>query len=164
MTIELAENDVELYSLLDNMHKGEIVHITCNDMDKRNNLISLVGKKKKIDIIDIEKINSNLTVKDYIVFYTMVTSVYHDNTIDELTSLLIQNEMEYMLDTMVNALSYIEKIKIRCIAAYMKQINCLVGKGLLDELEQNQKEEFVKFLEENFVKNYCLCLLFDKIQ
>lgn len=164
MTIELAENDVELYSLLDNMHKGEIVHITCNDMDKRNNLISLVGKKKKIDIIDIEKINSNLTVKDYIVFYTMVTSVYHDNTIDELTSLFIQNEMEYMLDTMVNALSHIEKIKIRCIAAYMKQINCLVGKGLLDELEQNQKEEFVKFLEENFVKNYCLCLLFDKIQ
>ena len=47
MTIELAENDVELYSLLDNMNKGEIVHITCNDMDKRNNLISLVRKKKK---------------------------------------------------------------------------------------------------------------------
>lgn len=155
---------IELEDLLDHMHENEIVHIIYNDIDKRDNLISLIRQQKKIDVIDIAKIESNLTVKNYIVFYAMVTGVYHDKTIAELTSLLIQNEMGDVLDTVVNKLSNIEKIKVRGIAAYMKQINCLVGKEILDELEEMQRKEIMEFLEKNFVKNDCSCLLFEKMK
>lgn len=167
-------------------HEGEIIHIICDDAEKRNDLIALIsGKKsdsgvcalngintkadleqykKKVDMIDLKKVNSTLTVKDYIVFYAMVTGIYHEKTIEELNSLLMKNQMEHLLDTPVNALSNIEKIKVRCIAAYMKQVNCLVGEDLLSELDWLQKEAFYEFLEEYFIKEHCLCVLFDNMQ
>ena len=120
--------------------------------------------KKKVDVIDIDKVDSTLTVKNYLVFYAMAAGIYRDKTIDKLTELLIQNKMEDMLDMPVNGLSNIEKIKVRCLAAYMKHISCLVGKDLLDGLEQLQKEMFYAFLKEYFTRNQCLCLLFDEMQ
>lgn len=117
-----------------------------------------------VDVIDMEKIDSTLTVKNYVVFYAMITGIYSDKTIDKLTELLLQNEMEDVLDSPVNSLSNIEKIKVRCLAAYMKHISCLVGKGLLDGLEQMQKETFYAFLREYFIQNQCICLLFDNMQ
>lgn len=163
-----------------------MLHVKCSDTKKKDELISLIGGtqkngrisvldgvdtkehlkeyKKMVDIIDIEKIDSTLSVKNYIVFYTMITGIYSDKTIDKLTELLLQNEMENMLDMPVNALSNMEKIKVRCMAAYMKHISCLVGKGLLDCLEQIQEETFYVFLREYFIQNQCLCLLFDDEQ
>lgn len=167
-------------------HEGGIWHIICCDNEKRDDLISLIGGtqknggisvldgvdtkehlreyKKMVDVIDIEKIDSTLTVKNYIVFYAMITGIYSDKTIDKLTELLLQNGMESVLDMPVNALSNMEKIKVRCLAAYMKHISCLVGKGLLDCLEKMQKDTFYAFLSEYFVQNQCMCLLFDNMQ
>lgn len=163
--------------------EGGIFHVICEDAEKRENLISLIGGmqknggicildgvdtreqlneyKKKIDVVDIDKVDSTLTVKNYIVFYAMVTGIYSDKTIDKLTELLTQNEMENVLDTPVNELSNIEKVIVRCLAAYMKHISCLIGKGLLDGLNPIQKEVFFTFLEQYFMKEHCLCLLFD---
>lgn len=167
-------------------HGGGILHVICSDTEKKEKLISLIGGtqkdggisvldgvdtkehlkeyKKMVDVIDIEKIDSTLTVKNYIVFYAMVTGIYSDKTIDKLTELLLQNGMENVLDMPVNALSDMEKIKVRCLAAYMKHISCLVGKGLLDCLEQMQKDTFYDFLREYFIQNQCMCLLFDNMQ
>ena len=120
--------------------------------------------KKKVDVIDLDKVDSDLTVKNYLVFYAMVTGIYHEEIVDNLKALLRRNDMGEILDTPVNKLNNIEKIKVRCLAAYMKHISCLVGKGLLDGLEQVQRETFYAFLKEYFTRNQCLCVLFDNKQ
>lgn len=160
--------------------------MNCNNIKKRDDLISLIGGtqknggisvldgvdtkehlkeyKRMVDVVDIEKVDSTLTVKNYIVFYAMVTGIYSDKTVDNLTELLMKNQMAEVLNTPVNDLSKIEKIKVRCLAAYMKHISCLVGKGLMDGLEQMQKKAFYVFLKEYFIQNECICLLFDNMQ
>lgn len=160
--------------------------MVCDDIEKRNDLISLIGGtqqnggicvlngvdtkehlkeyRKKVDVIDIDKVDSTLTVRNYLIFYAMITGIYSDKTLDKLTELLMQNNMGDILDTPVNKLNHMEKIKVRCLAAYMKHISCLVGKGLLDGLEKMQKETFYAFLKEYFIQNQCLCLLFDNMQ
>lgn len=158
----------------------------CDDEEKRENLIALIGGmcssggicvldgvdtkehlkeyKKKIDVVDLDRVDSTLTVKNYIMFYAMVTGIYSDKTVDILTELLAQNEMENVMDTPVNKLGNIEKVIVRCMAAYMKHISCLVGKGLLDGLNRVQQEEFYTFLKQYFIPEHCLCLLFDSGQ
>lgn len=183
--IELTEKNAYRHCSIET-EEGGILHVICEDPEKRNDLICLIGGrqvdggicvlngidtkehlkeyKKKVDIIDIEKIDSTLPVKDYMVFYTMVTGIYTDKTIDEITALLIENEMKHVWNMAVNELSIIEKIKVRCIAAYMKEISCLVGKSLLDGMDPIQREKFYAFLKEYFIKKHCLCLLFDNMK
>lgn len=163
-----------------------IIQIVCENADKKKDLIELVtgiqvergvcvlGEvdtknhlkeyKRKVDLIDIDKVNSTLNVKNYLVFYTMVTGVYHNQTIDEMTQLFHRIDMEDILDKPLNDLSRMEKIKVRCLAAYMKQITCLVGKDILEDLELKQKENIISFLGEYFRKNHCLCLLIENHQ
>lgn len=161
--IELKEKNTYNQCFIES-HEDEIIHIIYDDDEKINELLTLISGNKKVDTIDLKKLNSTLTVKDYVVFYAMITGIYNDRTIEELTSLLTQNHMGHLLHTPVNALSNIEKIKVRCIAAYLKQISCIVGKDLLSELDPMQKVAFYGFLEEYFIKNNCLCLLIDSIQ
>lgn len=183
--IELTEENAYQNCLIETQ-EGGIVHVICDDPQKKNDLITLIGGrqisggicvlngvdtkahleeyKKKVDVIDIEKIESTLKVKDYIVFYAMVTDIYSEDFAEKLKTVLIENDMEYVWNTKVNELSNIEKIKVRCIAAYLKQVRCLVGKNLLNGLDQIQRETFYAFLKEYFIKSHCLCLLFDNIQ
>ncbi len=120
--------------------------------------------RKKVDIIDIEKVDSTLTVQEYITFYAMVIGIYSKDTIEEMKALLVENGLGHTCNISINKLNNLEKIKVRCIAAYMKQISCLVGKGLLDGLDKGQRELFIIFLTKYFVKDRCLCLLFDHME
>lgn len=163
-----------------------IVEIVCENPDKKKDLIELITGtqvkrgvcvlgnvntqhdldeyKRKVDMIDIDRVDSTLNVKNYLVFYTMVTGVYHDETIEELTQLFYQIGIEDLLDKSLNDLNKVEKIKVRCLASYLKQINCLVGKDLLEDLEPKQKECVLSFLKECFRKKQCLCLLFENVR
>ena len=171
--------------VLDIEHNG-IIQIVCENADKKKAFVELVAGtqvegglcvledvdtksylkeyKKRVDLIDIEKVNSTLNVKNYLVFYTMVTGVYHNQTIEEMIQLFHKIDMEEILDKPLNDLSKMEKIKVRCLAAYMKKIRCLVGKDLLESLEPKQKENLISFLGEYFRKNHCLCLLVESHQ
>ena len=120
--------------------------------------------RKKIDVVDLNKISSTLTVKNYIVFYSMITNIYSNDTIKELEKLLLENNKDEIVDTPINQLNNIDKIIVRCLLSHMKHINCLLGKNLLDNLSQPQKDIFITFLNEYFTKNHCLCLLFDEKQ
>lgn len=160
-----------------------IVEIVCENADKKKDLIELVTGtkvnsgvcvledidtkhhldeyKRKIDIIDIDRVDSTLNVRNYLVFYTMVTGIYSDKTMDELTQLFYQMGIEDLVDKPLNDLNKAEKIKIRCLASYLKKINCLVGKDLLEDLEPWQKECVLSILKKYFGDNHCLCLLFE---
>ncbi len=160
-----------------------VVNIVCNNAEQKQDLIELITGtrvqqgicvlgdfdsthqlseyKKKVDVVDVEKVDSTLSVKNYLIFYTMVTSVYRDNTIAQFTQLLRRMEMDALLSKPINDLEKAEKIKVRCLAAYLKNIDCLVGKDLMEDLEQRQKENIISFLREYFSKNHCLCLLFE---
>ncbi len=165
------------------MENNGIVEIVCENEEKRRDLMELVTGtqvergvcvlgdvdtkhqlkeyKKKVDMVDPDKVDSTLSVQNYLVFYAMVTGAYHNETIEEMTQLFQTIGLEELLDKPINDISRIEKIKVRCLAAYMKRITCLVGKNLLDELEPEQKENIISFLGEYFRKNQCLCLLFE---
>ena len=43
----------------------------------------------------------------------------------------------------------------------MRNVHCLVGKDLFEDLLPEQKEEVVSFLEKYFCENDCLCILFE---
>ena len=120
--------------------------------------------RKKIDVVDMNKINSSLTLKNYVIFYSMISGTYSNETVNILTALLIQNNMIDMIDTPINELNNLDKIIARCLGSYMRHVSCLVGKSLLDELTQIQKDIFYTFLQQYFSKNHCLCLLFDSKQ
>lgn len=184
--IELFEKENKYENCVLEMEDRGIIQIVCENVDKKKDFIELVTGtrvekglcvlgdvdtkhhlkeyKKKVDLVDIEKVNSTLNVKSYLVFYTMVTGVYHNQTIEEMTQLFQRIDMEKILDKTLNDLSRLEKIKVRCLAAYLKQITCLIGKDLLEDLEPEQKQNVISFLEEYFRKKHCLCLLVEKHQ
>lgn len=165
---------------------GGIVYVFCPKEEKQKELIALLsGKKtdqgvcildgmnskehlgeyrKKIDVIDRSKIVSTLTVQKYLIFYTMVTGIYGEETQRNITSMLKENGMEQEKNQVVNELKDLEKIKVRCIASRLKKIRCLVGKNLLDELNEEQRENLSFFLKKNFLQEQCLCLLVDSTQ
>ncbi len=165
------------------MEDDGIVNIVCNNAEQKQALIELVSGlqvkqgvcvlkdmdtihhlneyKKKVDVIDIDKVDSTLSVKNYLVFYTMVTGVYRDKTIEEFTQLCEQSGLKDLLDKPINDLDKQDKIKVRCFAAYLKKIDCLVGKDLFVDLECRQKDNILSFISEYFRKKHCLCLLFE---
>ena len=144
--IELFGKENKYENCVLEIEDNGIIQIVCENADKKKDFIELVTGtrvekglcvlgdvdtkhhlkeyKKKVDLIDIEKVDSTLNVKNYLVFYTMVTGVYHNQTIEEMTQLFQRIDMEKILDKTLNDLSRLEKIKVRCLAAYLKQINC----------------------------------------
>ena len=66
--------------VLDINNKG-IIYIVCKNAEQKQALMDLVihyfkKHNKKVDVIDIDKIDSDLCVRNYLVFYTMVMGVY----------------------------------------------------------------------------------------
>lgn len=183
--IELMGKKNEYENCVLEIENNGIIEIVCENTDKKKDLIELITGtqvkrgvcvlgdvntehhldeyRRKVDIIDVDRVDSTLNVRNYLVFYTMVTGVYYDKTIDELTQLFREIGIEDLLDKPLNDLNKVEKIRVRCLAAYMKQINCLVGKDMLEDLEPRQKESVISFLKKYFHKNECLCLLFENV-
>ena len=151
--------------VLDINNKG-IIYIVCKNAEQKQALMDLVihyfkKHNKKVDVIDIDKIDSDLCVRNYLVFYTMVMGVYENDTIQEFTTLFQQIGMDRILDKPINELNKLEKIKVRSIAAYVKKSECLVGKDLLGEFNVEQQEDIITFFEKYLKKSQCLCLLFE---
>ncbi len=133
-------------------------------LDGADTLVSPEEYKKRVDMIDPDKIVSTLNVRNYIIFYAMVTGVYHDNTSEELTALFGQIGMQELLEKPVNELSREDRIKIRCMASRLKNVKCLVGKDMLEDLEPGQIDEMLQFLGKHICDRKCVCLLFEKKQ
>ncbi len=143
-----------------------IVEVACQKEEKKQCFIEqakkqLEASKKKIDFIDIERLESSLNVRNYLVFFTMITGIYHERSVDDLTQLSNQMGIKNLLDREMNSLSRAEKIKVRCLASYLKKINCLVSKDILLDLEPAQKESIIGFLKKYFRREDCFCLLFE---
>ena len=127
--------------VLDINNKG-IIYIVCKNAEQKQALMDLVihyfkKHNKKVDVIDIDKIDSDLCVRNYLVFYTMVMGVYENDTIQEFTTLFQQIGMDRILDKPINELNKLEKIKVE------------------------QQEDIITFFEKYLKKSQCLCLLFE---
>lgn len=162
---------------------NSINQIVCNNAELKNDLFDLLTGvrldrgvcvlgdintdqhiteyKKKVDTIDLDRVDSTLNVKNYLVFYSMVTGIYHERTEEEIRDLFQRIHIEDLLHQPLNSLSKEDKIKIRCLGAYMKHVDCLIGKNLLDGLDTVQVELTIDFLKEHFCKNHCVCILFE---
>lgn len=132
--------------------------------DKLDTECHLGEYKKIVDFIDTEKVESTLSVKDYLVFYLMVKGIYKDGIAEEFVQLFEQLGMGDVPEKTLSTLSKVEKIIVRAVAAYLKKVNCLVCKDLLGVLEPEQQKRIISFLEQYFGKNHCLCILFEKEQ
>ena len=115
--------------------------------------------KKKIDYIDPQKIDSNMSVQKYLVFFAMLCGVYSEDTVDKVAKQLKKIKMAEKLDEIVNHLSRQEKILVRSIAASLKEVDLLVADQILLEGQKEENRRLVSFLKENFVNQDCLCIL-----
>ena len=61
--------------------------------------------KKKVDFVNPKDIDSELTVKQYLTFYTMVSGSYHDGTTEELIKVFTELHKEQIINKKVNELS-----------------------------------------------------------
>jgi len=160
-----------------------IVEILCDNPKQKKDLIELIAGiepkngvsildnmdtlktpekyKKNVDIIDPDKIVSTLNVKNYIIFFTMVTGVYHDEIKQELIELFGQIGLQELLDKTVNELSREERIKVRCIASRLKKVKCLIGKDIMEDMNSEQIDKMLRFLRQHICNKKCLCLLFE---
>lgn len=161
----------------------EIVGVVCENTVKRKAMISLIAGydqtlgncmlndismqytpqayKKMVDYIDLNRVDSTLTVKNYLTFYAMVAGVYSSDTIVDATNVLVAMGMQQLSNVRINDLEKADKIIVRCIAAYLKQIKCLVSDNILEGLDKEQRDKVLRFLNEYFIKKQCVCLLFE---
>lgn len=117
--------------------------------------------KKKVDFVNPKDIDSELTVKQYLTFYTMVSGSYHDGTTEELIKVFTELHKEQIINKKVNELSQKDRIIVRCIAAYLRNIKLLLSKNLLAYRTEEEKGEILEFLQKYFVKKSCYCILFE---
>lgn len=181
--IELHEKKNKYQDCKLNLNSGDIVRIICeNELQKRDlirllngteqgaglcvlgeadTIKSLEEYKRKIDFIDMERVNSHLSVKNYLTFFMMVTGIYRDETVKKLEKVFKEAGLFSIMEVSLNELQLVDKIKVRCLAAYLKGIECLVGNDLLEHLERKEKEEVVSFINRFFGRENCICLLLE---
>ena len=122
---------------------------------------SIEDYKKKVDYINPKGISSELTVRNYLIFYGMVSGVYYEGMIDEFSELLAELEMEEVLDKKVSELSRQEQILVRCIAARLKKVELLLGNHILENKTADEQKQLLNFLDRYFIKKSCMCILFE---
>lgn len=118
--------------------------------------------KKKVDCINLEEIHSELTVRNYLTFYGMVSGIYSEEMMLETTCLLAKLQLEEIFDKKVNELSSNERILVRCIAARLKKVELLLCIHILENKTADEQATLLNFLNQYFVKNSCMCILFEK--
>lgn len=131
---------------------------TLNHINIRKNIKDY---KKKVDYINPKGISSELTVRNYLIFYGMVSGVYYEGMIDEFSELLAELEMEEVLDKKVSELSRQEQILVRCIAARLKKVELLLGNHILENKTADEQKQLLNFLDQYFIKKSCMCILFE---
>ncbi len=154
--VQMKEDLLELLTG-HNVENGECI---LNDIDSVERIKEY---KKMVDLIDLNRVESSLSVKNYLIFYTMVVGIYHDKTAEELVTLFSEIDMEDFLEKSVNDLNNEDRIRIRCIAAYLRKVKCLIGKDLLAQLEAWQIDNVLSFLKKIIVDKSGTCILLEDL-
>ncbi|MBQ2799810.1 MAG: hypothetical protein IJF03_00295 [Lachnospiraceae bacterium] len=180
MELDTKENGDKLKLELE----GEkIVAIICSDEKIRETILQLLsGKniatgecilnhisttksikeyKKKVDCINPKEISSQLTVRNYLIFYGMVSDIYSEKLVEEFSDIFKALQMEEVLDKKVDELSCFERILVRCVAARLKKVELLLGNHILENKTAEEQIQLLNFLKQYFVKNSCKCILFE---
>lgn len=183
VVIELIGNNRYEKTRVEIADRG-IVGIKCDNEKQKEDIISVVSGKNSVigkcifdewstvtnvkeyrrlvDYIDGEMIESTLSVSNYLLFYAMVTGIYYNDMEHEINSIVADIELCEKMNLKVNELEKVEQLMIRCAAAYLKNIRCLVSNNLFRQLEKEEKQKLYRMLEKYFVSNNCLCLVFEK--
>ena len=163
----------EIFSLLD---KYKILVAVCDEKEQEEMLISLITEyvendaytdcernvyQKKIDYIDPERIDSALKVRDYLIFYSMISKNYNVGILEEQLAEFCKFRQEDIMDKYMNEISNQDKIAIRCLISYMRRVKILFGKNFLKQGTDEEKEWLTMFLKKYFVENSSYCILFE---
>ncbi|MBE5876675.1 MAG: hypothetical protein E7290_07280 [Lachnospiraceae bacterium] len=182
--IELNGKENEYGSCSLELSDSGIVQIVCENAKQRAALIALITGvqvedgicqlgdtstrdqlkqyKRKVDMIDMDRLDSTLNVKRYLAFYAMVAGIYDESVQEEIDKQLVGEGLEHLSETALNEIEPLNKIKVRAVASSLKHIQCLVGRDLLTELTREQQDVVLTFLKEHIVKKQGLCLLFEQ--
>ena len=182
--IELNGKENEYSSCSLELADSGIVQIVCENANQEAALIALItgtqveeGRcqlgdtdtryqlkqyKRKVDMIDMDRLDSTLDVKRYLAFYAMVAGIYDESVQEEIDKQLVGEGLEYLSELALNEIGPLNKIKVRAVASCLKHIQCLVGRDLLTELTREQQDVVLTFLKEHIVKKQGLCLLFEQ--
>lgn len=161
----------------------KIVALVCKDQKVRETLIALMSGrgdiggdcvinnlgmrenlreyKRKVDYINPREIISELTVRDYLVFFGMISGVYHEGMVEEILDMLVDVQMQGIMDRKVSELSDYEQIIVRCIASRLKKVEMLLANNIFETGTTEERKQLQSFLLKNFVENSCLCVLFE---
>lgn len=115
----------------------------------------------KIDVVDISKLDSSLTAKDYFVFYAMLSGIYSQELVNRFNDLLVQLELQHITNACLSTLSKVERIIVRCLASYLKNTDCFLGVDLLTGMNKLEQKKLIDFLQFFLVEQGCICLLLE---
>lgn len=144
------EYEQQLISLLTKSMEDEIY------TDDERNLY-----QKKIDYIDPESIDSALKVRDFLIFYAMISQNYNASVFEKQIHEFCKLCKEDIMDKCVNELSRQDQIVVRCMIAYMRKVKILFGKDFLKQVTKEEREKLTTFLKKYFVDNSSYCILLE---
>lgn len=169
---------IDVNTILSLLNKYKILVIVCGKKEYEQQLISLLTKsmeyekhtddernlyQKKIDYIDPERIDSALKVRDFLIFYAMVSQNYNECIFEKQIHEFCKLCKEDIMEKSVNELSRQDKIVVRCMIAYMRKVKILFGKDFLKEVTKEERERLTIFLKKYFVDNSSRCILLEHI-
>lgn len=118
--------------------------------------------RKKIDCVILSDVHSELSVRDYLNFYAMISNKYTPEMEKEILVLLQEFNKDSILLKKVDALFLEDKIIVRCLVAYIKGTNLLIGNNVLRELDNNSKRLVVGFINYIFTSLSSQCILLEE--
>lgn len=133
---------------------GEII---LHDISLQQNIVKY---RHSVDLVSgDDRLNSSLSVIDYIVFFCMVSGNYDENTMWKINRVLKELGLFKIKKESMNKLPKEKQIKIRCIAAYLKEVKLLICDDIMKDISADERQNIYLLLKNYFVKRECVCLL-----
>lgn len=92
--------------------------------------------KKNTDFINIEEVSSDLSVHDYLLFFSMILRNNNDIAIDSIYDIITLYKGNHILSCDINSLGMIDKLFIRTIISYIKKSKFIIIDHGLPSMEQ----------------------------
>ena len=117
---------------------------------------------KLVECIDIKEMHSELSVKDYLYFYMMVSGCYTTDAEYIIQTFLCKTGQEGILSEKIDVLSKEQKIVVRFLAAYLKGVRVFIGANLLATLQSDSKRVVICFLKRFTAVYGTQCILLEE--
>lgn len=118
---------------------------------------------KLVECLDTKEMQSQLSVRDYLFFYAMVSGCYKVETDDTIRHFFRMAKQEEILQQKIDALDQEKKIMVRFLVAYLKGVRVFIGNSLLETLETEGAIKKVLEFMQHFATMYGIqCIMLEE--